>query len=371
MKKRILVNAYFAKNLGDDLFLKVLFDRYPNVIWSLLTPNLEYEKIFNNYRNVKIIKSLLVKVGPKRFNLFQKLNDLLLNYNGYDAFLTIGGSIFMENSRWKEVLVQKRELPERFKKNNKKNFILGANFGPYTNKLFLDEHRNFFKLFDDICFRDSYSYNLFPNEDNVRFAPDIVFNLQKSLTIEKEKCVAVSVICLQNRKELKQYSEMYYQKVIQLMERYIIKGYKIKLCSFCEREGDLEIINYLINKINTKYKNQIKVINYHDDIDTFLDEFEKCEVVIGTRFHSVILAFIFNQGILPIIYSDKTYNVLKDLNMDQNVCHISKINELDIENVVLTSSSNKLNNKEIFIKAAQQFKKLDDFLQYRGTVEIN
>ena len=33
--KQILVKAYLANNLGDDLFLKVLFDRYPNIRWII------------------------------------------------------------------------------------------------------------------------------------------------------------------------------------------------------------------------------------------------------------------------------------------------------------------------------------------------
>ena len=33
--KKILVNAYTSLNFGDDLFLKILFDRYPNVKWIL------------------------------------------------------------------------------------------------------------------------------------------------------------------------------------------------------------------------------------------------------------------------------------------------------------------------------------------------
>ena len=44
--KRILVNGYMQENLGDDLFFKILFDRYKDVIWTMNTYDKEYNKIY-------------------------------------------------------------------------------------------------------------------------------------------------------------------------------------------------------------------------------------------------------------------------------------------------------------------------------------
>ncbi|ASN05987.1 hypothetical protein [Virgibacillus necropolis] len=132
MKKKILVNAYFSQNLGDDLFLKVLFDRYPNVDWYLLTSNTKYNGIFKKYKNVSILKSMSVNFfGIRKIDAFHKINKLLLKYKKYDALLNIGGSIFMEGIGWEEALIKRRVLPDEFNRLKKKSFIIGANFGPF------------------------------------------------------------------------------------------------------------------------------------------------------------------------------------------------------------------------------------------------
>lgn len=67
----ILVCAYFANNLGDDLFLKILIERYPNVKWELLTANRNYKKLFKDLKNVNIIYSYRdLPIGKKQVNPF-------------------------------------------------------------------------------------------------------------------------------------------------------------------------------------------------------------------------------------------------------------------------------------------------------------
>jgi colanic acid/amylovoran biosynthesis protein len=362
-KKNILVSAYYSTNLGDDLFLKVLFDRYPNIEWFLLTSNDIYIKTFVNYKNVHIIKTLSVKLGKRNINLFYKLNEILLNFRKYDAFLNIGGSIFMENIDWKNGLKVRSYLPDKFKKYNKKTFIIGANFGPFRDELYRERHKEFFAKFDDICFRDSHSYNIFSKLENVRYAPDVVFNLELEKNEKPEKCIGFSIIDLKERKGLNQYYNEYNEKVIQLVEKYVDLGYKIKFFSFCENEGDLGIINYIRSRVNSYYYSSIKVINYEGNIDQFLDNYKACEAIVGTRFHSVILALLLNQPVFPIIYSDKTYNVLKDLSMGDNCCYLKDIEKLDINEVLSKAKFNKLKSKSVISNAARQFEKLEEFIR--------
>ena len=61
-RRKILVDAYYAKNLGDDLFLKILFDRYSDVDWYLFGADEDYKNIFKEYDNVFIHKELWTKI---------------------------------------------------------------------------------------------------------------------------------------------------------------------------------------------------------------------------------------------------------------------------------------------------------------------
>ncbi|MFD1040621.1 polysaccharide pyruvyl transferase family protein [Virgibacillus byunsanensis] len=358
--KRVLVNAYFAQNLGDDLFLKVLFDRYPNAEFHLLTKNENYNIIFQNYSNVKIMKSMSVKIGNHTFNFFSKLHDLIIKYKNYDALVNIGGSIFMESVGWQERLESRGDLPKKFKKINRKTYIIGANFGPFEDNLYIEKHKEFFSQFDDICFRDNYSHNIFKELDNVRYAPDVVFNMEINFDVQdKEKIIGFSIIDVENRKDLEKYFHSYMEKIKEIVKSYIQLGYKIKLFSFCEKEGDIKAINYLLDNIEHTYKRQIEVITYNLDINFFLDEYKSCEAIIATRFHSVVLSLLLDQNVFPIIYSDKTFNVIKDLNMESNCCYIKDIDKLNTKSLIEILKDNKLKDKNLISESEKQFQKLD------------
>lgn len=362
-----LVNAYFSKNVGDDLFLKVLFERYPESNWYLLTSNPNYGNVFSHYKNVHILKSLSYNLlGLRRIDLFTKVNDYFLNYQLYDGLIIIGGSIFMEGPEWKNGLENRSILPQRFNELNKKTFIIGSNFGPFTDSKFADKHKEFFSLFEDICFRDQYSYELFKDLSNVRLAPDVVFNLKVEKPVKREKSVGFSMINLKNRNELKDYFQAYNYKMIDLINHYISLDYNIKLFSFCEKEGDLTISNYIKNQIKEKHRDNIEIIDYNGDLESFLLKFQACELIIGTRFHSIILALVFGQQLLPIIYSDKTYYVLKDMGLDKIGYFIK-----DIENLkpkVINLNISDLNLREVRSEAGKQFKELDLFINNRMSI---
>ena len=82
-----------------------------------------------------------------------------------------------------------------------------------------------------------------------------------------------------------------------------------------------EVAEAVISAITENFE----VVNYEGNIDEFLEKFESMENIIGTRFHSVILSQVFNQGLYPFIYSDKTLNVLRDIGLGQKSIIILEI----------------------------------------------
>ncbi|RDW22398.1 hypothetical protein CWR48_01450 [Oceanobacillus arenosus] len=359
---RMLVNAYFAKNIGDDLFLKVLFDRYPDVEWYLLTSNKTYREIFSNYNNVVILRSLSVNFfGLRKVDVFSKINNLL-NFWKYDGLVIIGGSIFMEGPDWKGFLTSKSILPDKLKKLNKKSFIIGANFGPFSDNDFVNSHKKYFSLFEDVCFRDFNSYSLFKDLKNIRVSTDAVFNLKKddSNSIVMERSIGFSLINLEKREDLRNYNTVYNDKIVELVEYYSKLGFSINLFSFCEQEGDLSMCNNIKQRIGVEHKSKVKIINYNGNIDAFLVKYRSCDLIIGTRFHSIILALLYNINVFPIIYSNKTHNILNDLNLEGNGVFIKNMEKLKPENVI--PIPNKIDIDKVCDEATNQFKALDLFV---------
>ena len=358
--KKILLNAYINLNFGDDLFLKILFDRYPEIKWYLPKANPIYKTIFKNYNNVIINDDLLFKVRRKL-----KLTEKNRLISKYDAGLYIGGSIFMQLSNWKEQLAYRNEIIESFNKKQKPYFILGSNFGPYNEKNFIEEYNKLFNKCKDICFRDKFSYDLFKEKGNVRLAPDIVFQL-KPKNIEKIKnSVGISLINLKDRdgESLEKYYNIHNKKMKELAEAFINDGRKVVFFSFCENQGDLVAINDVVKLLDDKYKTNIEIVNYDGNIDEFLIKFESMENIVGTRFHACILSQVFNQGLYPILYSNKTYNVLKDIGLDKEYKFIKDLENLDVKEVLNRISNNKITDKKIFKEAEKQFEVLDKYVR--------
>ena len=103
--KKILIKAYAQLNLGDDLFIKMLCERYKDTEFYLFaTP--EYENLKGiESNNLKILyndtfaKKILFRLGRK-FGISNILEDLKVKE--LDGVVNIGGSIFIENDFSKE-----------------------------------------------------------------------------------------------------------------------------------------------------------------------------------------------------------------------------------------------------------------------------
>lgn len=348
--KKVLVSAFFGENLGDDLFLKILFDRYSNIEWHLLHARKRYHQIFNNYT----IKSINF-IHPR----FYKINEMRLRIKQYDAFIKIGGSIFMQEDNWKKSIEKSDYLVNKFNKANKKSFILGANFGPFTDEKFRDRYEKTFQKYHDICFRDKYSFDLFNKLENIRLAPDIIFQLKSEEVYKDKKAIGISIMNFNTKKDLKQYNEKYQNKMKEVIEKYSILGYKVTLFSFCSYEGDEEAINQIMDKVDFKYKANVEIFNYRGNIDEFLSKYKSMNTIVGIRFHSIILSQVFNQTVYPIIYSEKTLNTLKDIKLDRNYIYLKNIDELDVDEVIRIAFSNKIDCDKLIKDSEKHFKVLD------------
>ena len=80
-KKKILLFAYTKPNLGDNLFIYMLLKKYTNVDFYIHVVEKEYEQIYNNFTNIHFLYTGRI------------LDEI--NIEEFDAYLYIGGSIFI------------------------------------------------------------------------------------------------------------------------------------------------------------------------------------------------------------------------------------------------------------------------------------
>ena len=374
--KNVFLKAYMAINLGDDLFIKILIERYPNVQFHIVAPEL-YKDIFKDNGNITVYKvtkgSFLQKIkGLVLRHIFPQLYREFLKRNVYkqidkisntcDLFLSIGGSVFM----------QKRVMPfyfdvEYYKRINqiftsKPIFFLGGNFGPFSDKKYKIAYEQIFSNAYDVCFREEYSYKLFEDIENVRYASDIVFNMNMPQIQKIDKSIGFSIVAAEDR-VAKEEIDDYYNHYSRIIEYFISeRGMRVKLFSFCKEQGDERAIGRILTNLSDTAKTKVKAIFYNGQIDQFIQEFGSVEQMFCGRFHAMILSLLFKQNIYPVAYSDKMLNVLKDINYLGSHVTIDNLSKKKPEDYDTEIFNNYVDISETISSAEKQFFKLDKLL---------
>lgn len=351
--KKILLKGYFEKNLGDDLFLKIITERYPKICFELYS-QYDYRKILTT-KNVKCYSRMTLFGALKLLKkLFWGVDYQLEDFKKYDLIVKIGGSLFIEPSNFDYQVYRQKVL-----RNKIPNYIIGANFGPYHSDGFLKFYREeYFPKVYDVCFRDNYSFNLISNT-NIRKAADIIFGLNLGdVEITNRKRVIISVVNCE-KGSLKIDKETYYQKLSDSIRFFKQKGYEVLLASFSKAEGDEVAVNDLLRKNSNL---NIEKYFYRGNLSEALSILADSQIIIGGRFHANILGMLMKKTVIPVAYSDKTLNVLHDMNFKGKYFDLRNIETFDITSLTEDDLNYKIDISEQILDSENHFRELDKIL---------
>lgn len=353
----VFVRGFFHINLGDDLFLYILAKRYPQHNFHVII-NDEYTNVFRDEENIILHPYKKIRRGLDRFLTNYKKDFYLEIEKKCQLNVVIGGSMFQEN-------VDDSAARERLAKmpNLNPTFILGANFGPYVTEDYRLLVRSYLSKAEDVCFRDIWSKEKFPELTNVRFAPDIVLGIPNIVpkAAERKKRIFISVIdCLTRGNRIKELVTDYENFIIRCVNYYSDQQYKVVLSSFCKMEGDEDAINRIIEKLPAEKRHQVSVLNYNgDNWEVIVDSIKASEKIIASRFHSMILGMVYGVAILPIAYNKKFEQFLDNFSLSQYCLSISDLNTQSPDQIkyLLFDDSEKVAQS-----ANSHFEKLDGLL---------
>ncbi len=369
MKKTVFIHAYAAGNLGDDLMMRILCMRYPQVQFRLYADE-SYKRRFRDIKNLKVysptdkkvirIDYILNKVKKTERGMWKLLIKTA------HAVVHIGGSVFTQHE---EDYSNALHLDQELVRLSKRIYVVGANFGPYTSEAYVKDYGKHFQKYQDICFRDRYSYELFRSAPNVRYAPDVVFNLPLNCGGKQKKQVLFSVIQMEDRGgkyAINHFSQDYFAFILRLMREFIKRGYRIKLISFCSFQQDDVQIQRLLGKLTEAEREETEVCLYEEDEKSCLQAFYESELVVGTRFHSIILGWMAEKRVLPIVYDSKTLHTLLDNEVSEYLT-LDMIQGMKDDEVITWAErliqSRPLEVSELKVHASEQFSALDLFLK--------
>jgi colanic acid/amylovoran biosynthesis protein len=359
--KKAYVRFYDQENLGDDLFLQILTDRYTNdfiINRSFSAGSFTPTNKISIFRQNKMM-SYLDRVASRLMATRSALSLPIIRKQ--DLMVYIGGSLFMESSGL-EYWERERNY---FKHIKIPYYILGSNVGPVYTEKFTGILKNIFTNAEDVCFRDLVSYEMFENIPTTRVATDVVFSLDTAKYKISEEKVAVFSIIDGMKKFSPDMTSRYELEIINLAQQLATDGYKIILMSFCKYEGDEQAIGRILETMNPNLKKSVRTYYYRGDIKEALDVIAKSEILVASRFHAAILGLLFGKKVLPMAYSDKTTNILKDMDFKGPVVDINKIknfngSEFDFKAVKF----HPVENQRLY--AEMQFQELDKVLMKRN-----
>lgn len=369
LKNILIIGFYGAPNLGDELMLETLLDylyEIPNIKISILladNPNYSIDK----YKNIRFIHY------PK------SLNDFNILAEEFDYFIFGGGAIIDDSQYEKEnsyqydlgtILIKLSIRAIAFKK---KVVCLALSASKnisneeYLKKLSYVIHNSYyFSVRDE--FTKKYLTEKLGNEfgNEIKKIHDIVFSNKELLsnlsnTRIKNEQLNIGIIAISNDEN---YEKM--QIIINSIKR-INNNAQINLIPFYDYKHN-DIIFY--NKLMDNNKDiKINIEKYSENMDQTIDAYKKNDIIIGMRYHSILIAYALNIPCISICYDIHIHYPYKIKYLNQifdkkDALSYINLNEdklyKELNNILNDYDENKYLkiSKQILTEAEEQMKEL-------------
>lgn len=362
------LDSYLNNNLGDDLMIDMLCQRYPEHDFYIGDSNCLSECAIT-CKNLHIIrpiipteKQIVLRCINKLISCFgiPKIQIIMMfRIRPFDGVLVVGGSIFKQITKcsWKNKIRDAKYIII----HSSTNIVVNCNFGPYQSHEFLSEHQKLFRLYDCITFRDCHSYELFRQLNNAKYFPDMVFSRE----FESHPCgiIGISVINKYNRGVIKN-KDIYISGIVELVQR-LSKNHAVRLFSFCSNEGD----NETCREIASLSSAENVEIYEHKSLEETLKALSELSGFVCTRFHANVIAIKMRIPFVPVVYERKTSDMLDDFNDNLYRWNIKDGERLNIEEA-LSALKHFPNYPESYIKKSRgHLDILDSFLKISPRVQ--
>lgn len=363
--KAILVSFFNSNNLGDVLIGETLNE----IVSSYFeVENISYsgemivsEKVENQAQYPKGLRQHFI-------NIVKKNSPSYLTYLYYRYIQKVDIEIYEKKIKSADVLVigggnmifdlDKNSLSgERFnkfidiaKENNKKIFAISLGIGPFLTNRQLDVAISALEKCDYITFRDEASYNLFnkysKNQKNVSIAIDPVFLLSQVTeeVIKVEKKIGLNII---NGKLINQSDSEYLQTIQnykKLIDNLLLRTTE-DLVLFSTETSDYEAVCQVYDDYKDNKRISLRKISNSEEL---LKLYEELSVLIGTRMHSMIIAYTQRVPVIGLYWQQKVISLFEIINDQESVFNLFELDKL-VEDIT-TCLVNKKTNLDSEIK---------------------
>jgi len=317
VKKRVLLYGWFGENnLGDELLLKACLDLVSS------NANLECYVFGSNPKNIKNnhqvkVAAIALNGSIKRLikSILYSFADLVKCLFFTDVLIIAGGGAI---SDWnydstKEMFF----IIDWFNHKKKKIYLLGVGAGPITKEKPYGYFWNILSKSEVITVRDAYSKEQLEKIglSNVKKSNDLVTYYETSCrkNTESDKVQKVGLVVV----PVCQDTPEVYNKLIEEFRRLILKlseKYNVTIIPFQ--------YDYDIGFINAIKKNCHGVKIFNGDLWKTIDCFSNQDIIIGMRYHSLVLAIELEKLFIPIVYHPKSAELCKEYSIERYMCQV-------------------------------------------------
>jgi polysaccharide pyruvyl transferase WcaK-like protein len=225
------------------------------------------------------------------------------------------------------------------KRQKGKIVFINNSIGPVTRDIYEKKMLKLLKTADYISVRDKYSYEyLLSNKINAVYHPDSVFALYNK-SFQKESEVSNGIFGISFLPFLQLYfrdgvgQSIINKNIADLIQKLLLKN-MFQAIYFFEfssgTENDLGNFEKILNMIDSKLKDKIKIVRYREkNIEEFLEYMAQCSFFLANRFHSIVLALILKIPFIAIDHHIKVHNFLSDNNLEKFSIKADELLEVD------------------------------------------
>lgn len=329
------------------------FDRKHNFIYtlnkyvrSMLSYSLVLQKIYINYREI-------IELFNKHYDNY---TDMVADY---DLICIGGGNLLMSvsNNLWG---IRINKLIKTATLKNKKIFIMAVGAGPINSNKSRKLYSEALNDVDFITVRDVYSKYLLKNElnisNNVMVSGDPALLIENKIERKQFKKtgmnIAISIMPFGKRNFLNAgYHDTNYYKIIfkNLIEELYNRDSRYKFNLFSTDWSDYTFITdmykYILRNSECITQKNIGIV-YITNLDDLLDFYNKQDLLIGTRMHSLIIAFTQSVPIIALSWQDKIDGFMQYVGLSHNCYQLNDLETMmdticeNAQNIINTTINN-------------------------------
>lgn len=299
--RKVLLRFYANKNLGDDLMIEQLLNNLPQFEFYALSRNKEALGVFLEYPNFKILSRPIWALFRQHFDAYVLVGGSVLNYDHISGLY----------EQIKEILLCSLQRLHRTK-----TIVLGANMSNIPGSMFALLSRSILRLrirlLDLITVRDSFTAEQLHEfaADKLTYSPDIVFGIPMPRKEDKNRdgqILGISVYAGGRSPG----SQCFCDQLVYIIDRYLEREDRSAVLFAFHANEDVPAMRRVLGRI--KKSEQVNMIVYDGNRQAFLEQISRCDRFIAIRFHAIVLCFKLGIPFVPIIYSNKSKNLLDDM----------------------------------------------------------